>query len=326
MAIDTLEKPQLARGMQHFIDELDAKGGKPLYTLTPEEARQVLITTQDAYKVDLPDVEIKDMKLDVGPTGQVGARLVKPRGAKGKLPCIFYVHGAGWVMGGIHTHDRLVRELCVASGMAIMIPDYSLAPESQYPVPMGQSDAVMGYTAKHAQELGLDAGGFVIAGDSVGGLMATVLAMMAKEREGPKITGQILLYPVADAGMNTKSYTEFADGPWLTKKAMAYFWDKYLPDVSRRKERNASPLQASVADLKGLPPAFIITNQNDVLRDEAEAYAVRLDEAGVEVANVRMNGVIHDFMLLNAVAKTPETKAAVLMASAAARKAAGLAL
>jgi acetyl esterase len=193
--------------------------------------------------------------------------------------------------------------------------DYDRSPESRYPVAVEESYAVLKYVAEHPQEFGADASRIAIAGDSVGGNMTAVVALLAKERKGPEVKAQLLFYPVTDATMSTGSYQEFAEGPWLTKKAMEWFWDQYLPDASKRADIHVSPINASFEQLKGLPQTLLLVDENDVLRDEGEAYGRKLAAAGVVVSSVRYNGTIHDFMLLNPIANTPAVRAAVHQAS-----------
>ena len=321
MSLFTLEKPDLTVDTQDFVDAQEMAGAEPLYTLAPEAARQVLVDAQAAASAAKPDADIKDITIDVGPTGSVQVRIVKPRGAKDRMPCVLYMHGGGWVLGGRDTHDRLIRELAVEAGVAVALPEYGLAPEIKYPVSIEQCYAVLEHLGRNARDMGLDPDGIVLAGDSAGGLMATVLAMLAHERGGPNVIFQLLFYPVADADFDTRSYKDFAEGPWLTKKAMKWFWDSYLPDLDRRMERNASPLRARDEDLESLPPALIITAENDVLRDEGEEYARRLDDCGVKVSCVRMLGTIHDFMMLDALANTAPARTGMTLAVAAIKKA-----
>jgi acetyl esterase len=193
--------------------------------------------------------------------------------------------------------------------------NYTPSPEAQFPVPIEQDYAATKYIAEHGADFGLDASRLAVAGDSVGGNMVAVVAQLAKERKGPSIRYQAMLYPVTDAGMKTGSYGEFANGPWLTKPAMEWFWDAYAPKKEDRKKTTASPLSATIEQLKGLPPALVIVDENDVLRDEGEAYAKKLIEAGVEVTAVRMLATHHDFAMLNALAGTPACKAAIELVS-----------
>jgi acetyl esterase len=304
--------PVLEETTQKFIDAL--AGATPIYTLTPEAARKVLLGAQSG-PVALPGVSIEDRVLPVGPTGQTRIRIVRPEGAQGGLPVVVYFHGAGWVMGDTTTHDRLVRQLAVGAHAAVVFVDYERSPEARYPVAIEQDYAVTKYVAEHPAEFDVDAGRLAIAGDSVGGNMAAVVSLLAKERKGPTIAAQLLFYPVTDAGMDDGSYETFANGPWLTRPAMAWFWDAYLPDASARKDIHVSPLEAEIDQLRGLPPALVITAENDVLRDEGEAYARKLIEAGVTVTATRYLGTIHDFVMLNALGDTPAAKAAVEQAS-----------
>ncbi|MEM9492525.1 MAG: alpha/beta hydrolase [Myxococcota bacterium] len=306
--LEPMTTPVLEPTTQAFIDSL--AGAEPIYTLTPEAAREVLLEVQSG-PVALPAVDIEDRSLPVGPSGETRIRVIRPEGAKGTLPVIIYFHGAGWVMGDSKTHDRLVRELAVGAGAAVIFVDYERSPEHRYPIAIEQDYAVTKYVAEHPQEFEVDASRLAIAGDSVGGNMTAVVSLLAKERGGPAIAAQVLFYPVTDASMDNVSYSAFADGPWLTRPAMVWFWDAYLPDASARKHPHVSPLNASLDDLEGLSPALVITAENDVLRDEGEAYARKLIEAGVDVTVTRYNGTIHDFVMLNALAETPAARAAI---------------
>lgn len=308
-------EPALEGKTQAFLDSLAAAGGPPIYTLSPAEARAVLEGAQ-SIEVAKPAADIEERVLPVGPTGEVRVRIVRPAGAQGVLPVVMYFHGGGWVLGSAATHDRLVRELAVGTGAAVVFVDYDRAPEVQYPVPIEQAYAATAYVAEHGAEMNLDATRLAVAGDSVGGNMAAVVALLAKSAGGPRIVQQTLFYPVTDADFDNGSYREFAEGPWLTREAMKWFWDAYLPDEARRAEPTASPLRASLEQLAGLPPALVITDANDVLRDEGEAYAAKLGAAGVEVTQLRYLGTIHDFVMLNVLAETPAARAAIAQAVA----------
>jgi len=302
---------------QAFINSLS---GPPLYTLTPDAARDVLATVQQA-PVEKASATIEDTNFPVGPTGSVEIRIVRPDSPKGVLPVVFHIHGGGWILGDRHTHDRLTRELAVGANAAVVFVDYARSPEARYPTAIEQAYASILYVIEHAQALKVDASRLAIFGDSVGGDMAAALTLMAKERRGPRFVLQVLFYPVTDANFETGSYNTFAEGPWLTRKAMQWFWDAYLPDVSARKQPTAAPLNATIEQLKGLPEAFIAVDENDVLRDEGEAYARKLSQAGVRVTSVRYNGTIHDFVLLNPISETPAVRAAISQATAALRAA-----
>jgi acetyl esterase len=317
-ATGALAAPVLEPTTQKFIDGL--ADAKPIYTLSPQAARELLLGAQSG-PIELPEVSIEDRLLPVGPTGQTRIRVIRPEHVGETPPVILYFHGAGWVMGDTKTHDRLVRELATGAHATVVFVDYERSPENRYPVAIEQDYAVTDYVAKHPKEFNVDASRLAIAGDSVGGNMAAVVSLLAKERKGPVIQAQLLFYPVTDAGMTDGSYQRFANGPWLTKPAMAWFWDAYLPDVEARKAVHVSPLNATPEQLKGLPPALVITAENDVLRDEGEAYARKLTVAGVTVTSTRYNGTIHDFVMLNALADTPAARAAIVQANAFLRNA-----
>ncbi|WP_308159199.1 alpha/beta hydrolase [Curtobacterium sp. ISL-83] len=286
-----------------------------LYQLTPEEGRKAVDGVQDA-PIDKPEIDEEWITVEGGPTGSVPVRIVKPKGATGVLPVVLYTHGAGWVFGDAHTHDRLVRDLAVGTGAAVVFPEYDRAPEHQYPVQNEQSYAVAQWVVQHGAEKDLDGSRLVIAGDSVGGNMATVLTIMAKERGDVTFRGQALFYPVTNAAFDTASYQEFAEGYFLALDGMKWFWDQYTTDEAERAQITASPLRATEEQLAGLPQALVITGEADVLRDEGEAYAAKLRSAGVPVTAVRYQGVVHDFVMVNSLHDMPPAKAAVAQAVA----------
>jgi acetyl esterase len=313
-------QPALELHTQQFIDSL--AGAPPIYTLSPADARSVLARAQ-SIPVGKPSAQVEDMTLPVGPTGSVPIRVVRPVGVAEVLPVVMYFHGGGWVLGDRDTHDRLVREIAVGAQAAVVFVDYARAPEARYPVAIEQAYAATRYVADNGASLRTDPLRLAVAGDSVGGNMAAAVTLMAKQHRDPKIAFQVLFYPVTDAGFDTTSYIQFADGPWLTGRAMEWFWDAYLPDPAARKQPTATPLNASLDQLVGLPETLVIVDENDVLRDEGEAYARKLSDAGVRVTSVRYNGTIHDFVMLNALADTPATRAAIAQAVGALRGALG---
>ncbi|MCZ1002795.1 alpha/beta hydrolase [Streptomyces mirabilis] len=302
-----MTKSVLEPGAQELAD---ATANPPLlYELGPEGARKILDELQ-AAPVDKLDVEEKWITVPAE-VGDVQVRIVKPVGTQGMLPVVLYVHGGGWVTGNAGTHDRLVRELAVGTHAAVVFVEYDRSPEAKYPVAIEQAYATAHWiTAKGAEE-GLDAARLAVAGDSVGGNMTAALTLMAKQRGDVTFVHQSLYYPVTDAAQDTESYREFADGPYLTAKAMAWFWDCYTTDPAQRAEITASPLRASLQELQGLPPALVIVDDSDVLRDEGEAYARRLTQADVPTTSIRINGTLHDFMMLNPLRTTQATTAAV---------------
>ncbi len=296
-----------------YIEGLVAKGGKPLYQLPIEEARKVLDSLQS--NGDKPPVDSEDKTITT-PKGDISIRIIRPEGSQSTLPVIMFFHGGGWILGNKETHDRLVRDLAIGANAAVVFVNFTPSPEAKFPVAIEQAYAATAYLASHGENFNLDSSKIAVVGDSVGGNMATVVTILAKERGGPKISQQVLFYPVTDANFNTPSYKQFAEGPWLTKPAMEWFWNAYESNPEARKNYLISPLQASLEQLKGLPPALVITDENDVLRDEGEAFAHKLIEAGVKVTAVRYLGTYHDFVLLNALADTPAAKSAIALACA----------
>jgi acetyl esterase/lipase len=285
-----------------------------LFELPPAEGRKAVDDVQNS-KIDKPDVDEKWIDVD-SKHGKVPARILKPKGAKGTLPVVFYTHGAGWVFGDAHTHDRLVRDLCVGTGAAVVFPEYTRAPDAQYPTQNEQSYAVAQWVVKNGASEGLDGSRMVISGDSVGGNMAIVLNLLALERGDVKFRGAALFYPVTHANFDTGSYKEFASGYFLARDGMKWFWDQYIPDTGKREEPTASPLNADAKVLARFPPTLVITAECDVLRDEGEAFAAKLRKAGAPVTAVRYGGIIHDFVMVNSLHDTHASKAAVAQAVA----------
>jgi acetyl esterase/lipase len=285
-----------------------------LNDLGPIEGRKTVDEVQsgDVYK---PSVD-EDWVTLSGTAGDFKVRIVRPANAFGVLPVILYVHGAGWVFGNAHTHDRLVRELAVGAGAAVVFPDYHLSPEVRYPVAIEEAYLTAQWIRDNGADLRLDPKHVAVAGDSVGGNMTAALTLMAKERGDVTFAAQALLYPVTDAAFDTGSYHEFAEGYFLRREAMQWFWDQYTTDEAERAQITASPLRATKEQLSGLPKALVITGEADVLRDEGEAYARKLREAGVDVEATRYGGMIHDFMMLNALRESNGAGAAIAQASA----------
>jgi acetyl esterase len=281
-----------------------------LFDLGLVEGRRTVDEVQTG-QIDKRNVDIEDTSVPGGPSGEVSVRIMRPKGATGTLPVIIYTHGAGWVFGNSHTHDRLIRELTVGTNAAVVFPNYSLSPEARYPTAIEESYAVLRWVAEHGADKDLDASRIAIAGDSVGGNMTAALTLMAKERSGPSLVAQLLFYPVTDANFDTDSYREFATGYFLRRDAMRWFWDQYTTEEAQRDEITASPLRASTGQLAGLPPALVVTAEADVLRDEGEAYGRKLRAAGIDVTATRYEGVIHDFVMLNALRETNGAGAAI---------------
>lgn len=296
--------------VQKFLDKLNANPGKPMEQMSPNEARDVLTNAQKQVNVDLSGVDVQHKMISVNGK-PLKLTIVRPIGKKELLPAFMFFHGGGWVIGDYPTHQRFIRDLVVNSGVAAIYVDYSRSPEARYPVAINQAYGATKWVAEHSKELNIDANRLGVVGNSVGGNMATVVAMMAKDKGGPAIKYQILFWPVTDANFDTGSYQQFAQGYFLTRNMMKWFWDNYLPDVNKRHEIYASPLQANSDQLKGMPPALFIVAGNDVLHDEGVAYANKLKSAGVDVDLQVYPGTIHDFGLLNPLAQDSETRAAL---------------
>ncbi len=313
--VNPAQDPQIESHVKAFLNVLNSGDGKPIEELSPVEARAVLTGAQNSVKVDLSGITVTEKTIQTD--GQsIHINIVKPANTKGILPVFMFFHGGGWVLGDFPTHERFVRDLVVASGAAAVFVNYTPSPEAHYPVAINQAYAATKWVAEHGAEIGVDGKRLAVAGNSVGGNMAAVVSLMAKDKKGPEIKLQVLFWPVTDASFETESYNKFATGRFLSKKMMIWFWDNYTTDPNERNQIYASPLRATSAQLKGLPPALVQTDENDVLRDEGEAYARKLDEAGVPVTAIRYNGMIHDWGLLNPLATVPATRSAMLQAAA----------
>ena len=294
---------------QSFIDSL--AGADPLPSMSYEDARQVLIDTQTGADVEMMDADVSEMTLD-GDNGSFTIYTVRPAGTEGEtLPGVVYFHGGGWILGNFTTHERLVRELANKAGAAVVFVDYTAAPEAKHPTQLNQNFQTLQYVAENADEFGIDPNQLSLAGDSVGGHMVAVVSQMALENGGPELDSLAFLYPVTTADLTSESYELFSDGPWLTKGMMEWMWDAYLPEGADTTDPMISPLNYDAEALAQLPPSLVITDANDVLRDEGEAFAMKMVEAGVSVEAARYDFTIHDFMMLNPITDTPAPRAAI---------------
>lgn len=314
------ENPDLTTRTKEFLENVAKMNKPPLYEMKPEEAREFLKEVQKNYTQDI-DAQITDTELFTPIADNVPVRIVRPAGNHEKLPVILYIHGGGWVMGDKYTHDAIIKKLANCTKSVVVFPEYTLSPEVVYPYAFTQIYAVLDFIFNNPDQFNIDSSRIAIAGDSAGGNMAAAIALKSKNENGPKIKFQALFYPVTDAKMQSESYNEFAEGPWLTKKAMEYFWDAYLTEKDLAEDPYVSPLYASLEDLKELPPTLIITDENDVLRDEGEEFGRKLTQAGVDVMSVRINGTCHDFMVLNGLSETAPAKAAFALACKVLKKA-----
>jgi len=298
--------PRLSRGVKAFLKVLNSSGGPPLETLPPLEAREGLVSAQASVSVDLSGIEESEKTITAdGYT--IKLNLVRPEGVKGKLPVFMFIHGGGWVLGDYPTHKRMLRDLVVRTGFAAVFVNYTRTPDARYPQAINEIYAATKWVAEHGDEINVDGKNLAVVGNSVGGNMTAATALKAKEQGGPEIKVHIMMWPVTDANFETESFKQFGEKRFLTTPLMKWMWDLYA-DPEQRKEIYAAPLQATVEQLKGLPPALIQVAESDILRDEGEAYGRKLDEAGVKATTVRYDGMIHDFGLLNGLAEEPAVR------------------
>lgn len=311
--VDPDTDPAIETRVKGFLHALNNSGGQPLETLSPKDARAVLTGAQSSVKVDLSGIETTEKTITTD--GQtIKLDIVRPAGVKGTLPVFMFFHGGGWILGDFPTHKRLVRDLVVNSGAVAVFVNYTPSPEAKYPVAINQDYAATKWVAEHGKEINVDSKQLGLVGNSVGGNMTAVVALMAKDKKGPAIKFQLMLWPVTDANFETNSYNKYATGRFLTKNMMVWFWDNYLA-ADKRKDIYASPLQATTEQLKGLPPALVMVAGNDVLHDEGVAYAHKLDEAGVPTTLVEYSTTIHDWGLLNPLATVPGTQESMIHAA-----------
>ena len=317
--MDVATDPRLSRGVKAFLKVLNSGDGPPLETLPPLDAREVLVGAQASAQVDLSGIEESEKTITTdGYT--IELNIVRPEGVKGTLPVFVFVHGGGWVLGDYPTHKRMVRDLVVLTGFAGVFVNYTRTPDAKYPRAINEIYAATKWVAEHGDEIGVDGKNLAVVGNSVGGNMTAVTALKAKENGGPKIKVHIMMWPVTDANFEWDSFQQFGDKRFLTAPLMKWMWDLYTTDPKERKQIYASPLEASVDQLRGLPPALIQVAQSDILCDEGEAYGRKLDEAGVTVTTVRYDGMIHEFGLLNGLAEEPAVRSLFEHAAAELKK------
>jgi len=310
-----LEKP--AAEMAAYLAQ-----GPALSELPLDDVRKSIEGAQAG--VPMPDVDEAWITVPAE-VGDVRVLLIKPRGVDGRLPVVLYMHGGGWIFGSASSHGRLAAELAVASRAAVAFIEYTLAPEAKYPVQIEQCYGVARWVTEQGDTHGLDSSRIAVAGDSAGGNMATVLCLMAKQRGDVTFVQQSMYYPMTDAltDQDSESYRLFKDGPYGDAKTMEWFWSTYLPEEELRSKSTVSPLRATLDELRGLPPALVIVDENDVIRDQGEAYATKLREADVPTASVRFNGTMHDFMMLAVLRDSETTHAAMSLAASTFRRAFG---
>jgi len=301
--------PRIDPQIRPFLAALN-KDSSPFWELPQPKPQEILTALQNQTPVDMSGVTATEQTItEDGRT--VTVQIMKPDHVSGTPGVILFIHGGVWIVGNFENHKRLLRDLVVGSGQIAVFVEYTPLPQAKFPVQLEQSYAALKWVSEHAADFGADGNRIAVAGNSVGGNMSAALAIMAKDLKGPNISYQVLMIPATDASVDTKSYQDFATGRFLARAFMKYGWDLYAPDEKTRNNPYVSPLRASLDELKGLPPALVVTAENDPLRDEGEAYARKLKNAGVDVTAVRYNGVIHDFVLLNAIRQVPEVKAAL---------------
>lgn len=308
-APDAATDPRIDPQVRSFLAEIN-KDSSPFWELPQPKPQEILTALQSQTPVDVSGVTTTERTITQDGRS-VKIYVMKPEHVSGKPGVLLFIHGGVWIVGNFANHQRLLRDLVVGSGQVGVFVEYTPLPEARFPTQLEESYAALTWVAAHAGEFGADGSRIAVAGNSVGGNMAAAIAMMAKDRNGPKINYQALLIPATDASVDTESYHSYGTDRFLARAFMEYGWSLYAPDAKTRDNPYVSPLRAAAEELKGLPPALVITAENDPLRDEGEAYARKLKEAGVSVAAVRYNGTIHDFVLLNALRHVPSTEAAL---------------
>ena len=312
--IDPAKNIRLSKAVRDFLKVLNSSGGPAMETLSPGAARQVLVDAQLSAKVSQPECKIEQRRIQQNGL-EVLLYIVRPMTSSGNSPAFLFVHRGGWVLGDFPTHERLVRDLVAKSGFTAVFVEYSRSPEAKYPVALDEIYAGLQWLAAQGAEIGVDTKQLAIVGNSVGGNMAAATALRALHQNGPMVKAQVLLWPVTDATFDTQSYEEFANGYFLTRAMMKWFWDAYTANAAQRSEIYASPLQADLKQLNGLPPTLVQVAGADVLRDEGIAFARKLDDAGVPVTLVQYDQLIHDYGLLNALSNVPSVVSALNQAA-----------
>lgn len=315
---DFLKDPHLSKETKEYLKVLNS-GGKPVESLSVSDARNVLVDTQAAIKIDVSGIEETE-KVILVDERDIKLYIVRPEKAKGKLPVFIFIHGGGWVLGDYQTHKRLVRDLVIESGYACVFIEYSRSPEAKYPIALNECYAATKWVSEHGDEINVDGKRLAIVGNSAGGNMTIGTCLKAKSNKGPDIKCQILLWPYSDAGINTESFKKYGEERFLTKSLMIWMRDNYLSNKAQHDDIYVSPVRATINQLKGLPPTLIEVAENDILRDAGEELGRKLDEAGVDVTTVRFNGVIHDWGLLNGYANLSSTRNMIIFTAAMLKK------
>jgi acetyl esterase len=308
-APDAATDPRIDPQVRSFLDKIN-KDSSPFWELPQPKPQEILTGLQSQTAVDMSGVTT--MKRTIAQDGRtVNLYIMKPEHTSGTPGVLLFIHGGVWIVGNFQNHQRLLRDLVVGSGQVGVFVEYTPLPDAKFPTQLEECYGALKWVANHAQEFGADGSRIAVAGNSVGGNMTAALTLMTKDRNGPNVSYQVLLIPATDASVDTESYHTYGTGRFLARAFMKYGWDLYAPDAKTRDNPYVSPLRARTEQLEGLPPALVITAENDPLRDEGEAYARKLKDAGVIVDAVRYNGTIHDFVLLNALRQVPSTAGAI---------------
>lgn len=307
--VNPASDPRIDPPIRTFLDQIN-KNASPFWELPQPQPQDILTKLQDQTPVDMSGVTTTEKTINEnGRTVKI--YIMKPDHVEGNPGVLLFLHGGVWIVGNFANHKRLLRDLVVGSGQVGVFVEYTPLPEARFPTQLEESYAALKWVSEHASEFGADGTRIAVAGNSVGGDLTAALTLMAKDRNGPKIRFQALMIPATNASVDTASYKEYGSGRFLTRAFMQYGWNLYAPDAKTRANPYVSPLQASADELHGLPPAIVVTAENDPLRDEGEAYARKLRDSGVSVVTVRYGGTIHDFVTLNALRNIPSTEAAL---------------
>jgi acetyl esterase len=318
-APDAATDPRIDPTVRILLADLN-KDSSPFWELPQPKPQEIITGLQNKTPVDMSGVTTTE-KTVTESDHTVKLYIMRPQHVTGTPGVLLFIHGGVWIVGNFQNHQRLLRDLVVGSGQIGVFVEYTSLPAAKFPTQLEESYAALTWISKRAGEFGADGNRIVIAGNSVGGNMTAALTLMAKDRKGPRIAAQVLLIPATDASVDTDSYHEFGTGRFLPRAFMKYGWDLYAPDAKTRDNPYVSPLRASTEQLRDLPPALVITAENDPLRDEGEAYGRKLMDAGVRVTATRYDGMIHDFVLLNALRGTSGVQSALVQASNAIRDA-----
>lgn len=311
--VDYATDPNIDKGTKEFLKVLNS-GGTPLEKLPVKDARAVLEGAQSSVNVDVSGIEVAQKTISSDGV-RVNLTIVRPKGETKKIPAFLFIHGGGWVLGDYPTHKRLIRDLVVESGFAAIYVDYSRSPEAKFPKALDEIYTALKWVAANGDEINVDGTKLAMVGNSAGGNMAAATTQRAKDENGPRISAQVLLWPVADTKFTSESYKKFGKDRFLTESVMKWMFDQYTTNPQERKSKYISLVNSTEADLKDLPPTLIQTAENDILRDEGEEYGRKLDAAGVNVTIVRYQGMIHDWGLLNAIANLPGTRSHISQAA-----------